>query len=52
VKGHAPYDAAHLAARLGLPGGLSADGRFEPPPGLAPPRRRAPGFPAGRARTA
>ena len=52
VKVHAPYDAAHLAARLGLPGGLSADGRFEPPPGLAPPRRRAPGFPAGRARTA
>jgi uncharacterized protein YecE (DUF72 family) len=44
VKVHAPYDAAHLAARLGLPTGLVAGDRFEPPPGLAGPRRQAPGF--------
>lgn len=48
VKVHAPYDAARLAARLGVPTGISADGRFVPPPGLAPPRRRAPGFRAAR----
>jgi uncharacterized protein YecE (DUF72 family) len=44
VKVHAPYDAAHLSARLGLPTGLDGQGRFVPPPGLAPPRRRATGF--------
>jgi len=44
VKVHAPYDAAHLAARLGVPTGMGADDRFEPPPGLPPPRARATGF--------
>jgi uncharacterized protein YecE (DUF72 family) len=28
VKVHAPYDAAHLAQRLGLPTGLGAEGEF------------------------
>jgi len=41
---HAPYDAARLAARLGVATGLDAKGRFEPPPDMAPPRRRAAGF--------
>jgi len=44
VKVHAPYDAALLAARLGVATGLVADERFVPPPGLAPPRRRSPAF--------
>ena len=44
VKVHAPYDAAHLAARLGVATGLVAGDRFVPPPGLAPPRQRSPAF--------
>jgi len=44
VKVHAPYDAAHLAARLGVPTGLAAGQRFVPPPDLAPPRARSPAF--------
>jgi hypothetical protein len=44
VKVHAPYDAAHLAARLGVATGLGAGDRFVPPPGLAPPRLRSPPF--------
>jgi uncharacterized protein YecE (DUF72 family) len=44
VKVHAPYDAAHLAARLRLPTGLDASDRFVPPPGLLPPRLRSPPF--------
>ncbi|WP_345539258.1 hypothetical protein [Variovorax defluvii] len=36
VKVQAPYDAAALAARLGLPAGLGPDGEFVPPPELAP----------------
>jgi len=44
VKVHAPYDAAHLAARLGVATGLVAGDRFMPPPGLAPPRTRWPAF--------
>jgi uncharacterized protein YecE (DUF72 family) len=49
VKVHAPYDAAHLAARLGLPTGLDASDRFVPPPELAPPRVRSPAFSRGPA---
>lgn len=48
VKVHAPYDAARLAARLGIPTGLDPHGHFVPPPGLAPPRRRASGFARAR----
>ena len=44
VKVHAPYDAAHLAARLGVATGLTAGDRFVPPAGLAPPRTRWPAF--------
>ena len=44
VKVHAPYDAAHLAARLGVATGLAAGQRFVPPPGLPPPRARSPDF--------
>jgi uncharacterized protein YecE (DUF72 family) len=44
VKVHAPYDAAHLAARLGIATGLVGGERFVAPPGLAPPRARAPSF--------
>jgi uncharacterized protein YecE (DUF72 family) len=51
IKVRAPYDAAHLAARLGLRSGLvAADGgaeRFEPPPGFV-----AASHAAGRAREA
>jgi uncharacterized protein YecE (DUF72 family) len=50
VKVHAPYDAAHLAARLGVPTGLDAGERFVPPPGLAPPRTRSPSFGGAAAR--
>ena len=46
VKVHAPYDAANLAARLGVATGLDAEQRFVAPAGMAPPRRRAPGFEA------
>ncbi|HET9208084.1 MAG TPA: DUF72 domain-containing protein, partial [Burkholderiaceae bacterium] len=49
VKVHAPYDAAQLAARLGVPTGLGADRRFVPPPGLEGPRAKAPAF-TGRQR--
>jgi uncharacterized protein YecE (DUF72 family) len=42
VKVHAPYDAARLAARVGVRTGMDAQQRFVPPPGLAPPRRTAP----------
>jgi uncharacterized protein YecE (DUF72 family) len=51
VKVHAPYDAAHLSQRLGVPTGLAADERFVPPPGLPGPRPRAPAF-VSRARRA
>ncbi|WP_046113787.1 DUF72 domain-containing protein [Aquincola tertiaricarbonis] len=45
VKVHAPYDAAHLAARLGVATGMGPDQQqFVPPPGLAGPRRRGPAF--------
>jgi uncharacterized protein YecE (DUF72 family) len=44
VKVHAPYDAAHLAARLGVATGLVGGDRFVPPPGLAPVRARGPSF--------
>jgi len=44
VKVHAPYDAAHLAARLGVATGLVAGDRFVPPPGLDGPRTRWPAF--------
>jgi uncharacterized protein YecE (DUF72 family) len=44
VKVHAPYDAAHLAARLGVATGLDAAARFVPPPDLEPPRPRSPPF--------
>jgi uncharacterized protein YecE (DUF72 family) len=47
VKVHAPYDAAHLAARLGVATGLVAGDRFVPPPGLAAPRSRSPSFSRG-----
>jgi uncharacterized protein YecE (DUF72 family) len=42
VKVHAPYDAASLAARLGLRTGLAGGAGFVPPPGLAGPRTRWP----------
>ncbi|MDR6426107.1 uncharacterized protein YecE (DUF72 family) [Variovorax paradoxus] len=45
VKVHAPYDAAHLAARLGVATGLGAGDRFELPPDMAvrKPARARPG---------
>jgi uncharacterized protein YecE (DUF72 family) len=43
VKVHAPYDAARLAHRLGVPVDLDGE-RPATPPDLPPPRRRAPGF--------
>lgn len=46
VKVHAPCDAAHLAARLGVATGLGADDRFGLPPDMAarkPARARAGG---------
>lgn len=42
VKVHAPYDAAHLATRLGIANGLGPDREFAPPPELLPSRRAAP----------
>ncbi len=50
VKVHAPYDAANLAARLGVATGLVGGAQFVAPPGLAPPRARAPAFGAAAAR--
>jgi len=44
VKVHAPYDAAHLAARLGVATGLVGGDRFVPPPGLLPVRAHGPPF--------
>jgi uncharacterized protein YecE (DUF72 family) len=41
VKVHAPYDAAHLAMRLGVANGLGPDRNFIPPPGFVVPRRAA-----------
>ena len=49
VKVHAPFDAARLAHRLGLPTGLRVDHPFSPPPDLPGPRASAPGF-TGRQR--
>jgi len=49
VKVHAPYDAARLAQRLGLPTGLGAEQRYAAPAGLDVPRARAPAF-TGRQR--
>jgi hypothetical protein len=49
MKVHAPYDAARLAAQLGLAIGLGVDRRFVPPPGLPAARASAPLF-AGRQR--
>ena len=49
VKVHAPYDAAHLAARLGLPTGLDPHDHFSPPPGMPGPRQRSPAFDAAGA---
>jgi uncharacterized protein YecE (DUF72 family) len=46
VKVHAPYDAAHLAARLGVATGLGSNQCFVPPPDLEPPRPRSPAFSA------
>jgi uncharacterized protein YecE (DUF72 family) len=47
VKVHAPYDAAHLAARLGVATGLDPDDRFGLPSGMGV---RARGRTASRAR--
>lgn len=44
VKVHAPYDAANLAGRLGVPTGLGPGRRFVPPPGMEGPRAQAPSF--------
>ncbi len=49
VKVHAPFDAARLAARLGVETGLPAGAPFVPPAGLPEPRARAPGFGRRRA---
>jgi uncharacterized protein YecE (DUF72 family) len=48
VKVQAPYDAARLAARLGVPTGMAPQ-TFEPPPGLPGPRARSPAFGPPRA---
>jgi uncharacterized protein YecE (DUF72 family) len=46
VKVHAPYDAAHLAARLGLPTGLPPREARQPTPAdLPPPRTHWPATP-------
>lgn len=47
VKVHAPYDAARLAALVGLPTPLEAPTHVVPP-SLPPPRRRATGFASAR----
>ncbi len=52
VKVHAPYDAAHLAARLGVAVGLDSNGRSMPPKGMALPRARSPSFSSARQRRA
>lgn len=44
VKVHAPFDAAQLAARLGVATGMATRQNFVPPPALAGPRARAPAF--------
>jgi uncharacterized protein YecE (DUF72 family) len=44
VKVHAPYDAAHLAERLGVAVRMDSKGRFKPPKGMAPPRAHSPLF--------
>ncbi len=44
VKVHAPYDAAHLAARLEVATGLTSNERFVPPPDLEAPRPRSAAF--------
>lgn len=44
VKVHAPYDAAHLAARLGLVTGIDSRHPGVAAASLPPPRRRASGF--------
>lgn len=41
IKVHAPYDAAHLATRLGVANGLGPDRNFIPPPGFVAPRSAA-----------
>lgn len=41
IKVHAPYDAAHLATRLGVANGLGPDRNFIPPPGFVARRRAA-----------
>lgn len=48
VKAHAPFDAARLIARLGLPGGIADAEAFVPPPGMPEPRRQAPRNAASR----
>jgi uncharacterized protein YecE (DUF72 family) len=51
VKVHAPYDAAHLAARLGLPTGLGADAELTLSAAKAEaPRQRSPSFAATASR--
>jgi len=44
VKVHAPYDAARLAARLGVATGLDAQEHFVAPPGMLGPRHKGPAF--------
>jgi uncharacterized protein YecE (DUF72 family) len=44
VKVHAPYDAAHLAERLGVAVRMDSKGRFKPPKGMAAPRAHSPLF--------
>jgi len=44
VKVHAPYDAARLARRLGVPIGLASDGPVAPADERAAARRHSPAF--------
>lgn len=44
VKVHAPYDAAHLSVRLGVPTALDLDEHFVAPPGMLGPRSKSPPF--------